>query len=285
MTTLISWISVDSRGPSAINIVSDSRITWGSDKYRWDTGRKVFSCSPNDIFGYCGDVLFPSLVLGQLTDLIRDELLWEEDCSADKKHSIIFDFLKSSFEHRHNAPDRDFSIIHCSKENRVMQSTFHMWHTSFHRNTGEWNDNSINVNDCQNSKLLLALGSGKKSVQDSVNKWENSSQGGTARAVFSAFCDSLFDGNDPLSGGMPQIVSIDRSKGARVIGFVLNGNRFIYGLPQNPMSSHSKIEWVDRLFQRTCPKTGKLLSGAQRHVRPKTAQKGGFARFMRKKRN
>jgi hypothetical protein len=89
MTTLFSWLSVDNRGPSSIYIVSDSRITWGSSGKRWDSGRKVFATKSADIFGYCGEVLFPSLVLSQLGDLIDRDILWSSDCAAENRHSKI----------------------------------------------------------------------------------------------------------------------------------------------------------------------------------------------------
>jgi hypothetical protein len=67
MTTLISWIGVDSRKPSSLYIASDSRLSWASSDAYWDRGRKVFSSKrlPH-IWGYCGDVLYPSLALGQI---------------------------------------------------------------------------------------------------------------------------------------------------------------------------------------------------------------------------
>ena len=125
MTTLFSWLSVDNRGPSAIYIVSDSRITWGSPDKWWDSGRKVFAMKSADVLGYCGEVLFPSLVLGQLSDLIDRGLLWPRDCAAENRHSIILEYLKTSFERRHNAPNHDFTIIHCAREGDGLASKFH----------------------------------------------------------------------------------------------------------------------------------------------------------------
>src|SRR5579864_7490961 len=73
MTTLVPWCSVDSRGSSALCMASDSRITWGSEVKRWDAGRKLFACKATaDIFGYVGEVFFPSLVLGQITAAADD---------------------------------------------------------------------------------------------------------------------------------------------------------------------------------------------------------------------
>ncbi|MEP2508894.1 MAG: hypothetical protein ABJH72_06030 [Reichenbachiella sp.] len=63
MTLIISWIGVDDKKDgkeiSSIYIASDSRYTWGKAK-RYDYGLKVFGSSKHpEIFGFCGDVLFP----------------------------------------------------------------------------------------------------------------------------------------------------------------------------------------------------------------------------------
>jgi len=83
MTTLIAWIVYSATGerpelPRAIYVASDSRITWGSQARRWDAGRKVFNPSKAPhIFGYCGDVVFPSLVLGQVISAIDNNIMFE----------------------------------------------------------------------------------------------------------------------------------------------------------------------------------------------------------------
>ena len=61
MTTLISWVGADQRGPASIRLAADSRISWslsGSEQKKWDFGKKLFaSHSGPEIVGYCGDVL------------------------------------------------------------------------------------------------------------------------------------------------------------------------------------------------------------------------------------
>jgi hypothetical protein len=70
MTSLVSWIGVDSLAPASIYLASDSRISWGN-RLTWDYSRKLFASRNHpEILGYFGDVLFPSQVLGQLIDLV-----------------------------------------------------------------------------------------------------------------------------------------------------------------------------------------------------------------------
>jgi hypothetical protein len=76
MTLLVSWISIDTHGPAAVYIAADSRISWGTDA-KFDYGRKVFAFrSYPDVVGYCGDALFPSMVIAQLVEMADNGLLF-----------------------------------------------------------------------------------------------------------------------------------------------------------------------------------------------------------------
>ncbi|WP_127088413.1 hypothetical protein [Aquabacter cavernae] len=282
VTTLLSWISVDSRGPSRIYIVGDSRITWGSESYRWDSGRKVFASRTADIFGYCGDVLYPTLVLGQLGDLAGQSLLWDQQANAEMRHDKIVEYLKRSFERRHNAPDYDFTILHGARDGEGLRGSFYLWKTSYRVGRRTWTDQKIDVGVPLKSAVLVKLGSGDHALDREIDAWDANPQGGTARSIFSAFCDALEKKSDPLSGGVPQIVSLDRRGGGKVIGFIADGAHYIYGLPIQPLPELSKIEWVDSLFQRMSPETMTLLPNAQRHARVEKGKKGGLAAFIGK---
>ncbi len=97
MTSLVAWIAVDSRSPASIYLVSDSRISWGSQT--WDYGRKLFaSRNYPEILGYYGDVLFPSQVLGRLIDLIDLNLLFNADDLPSHKWEKILSVIQKSFK-------------------------------------------------------------------------------------------------------------------------------------------------------------------------------------------
>lgn len=267
MTTLLSWVSVDSRGPSALYIVSDSRITWGSQAKCWDSGRKLFACQSADIFGYSGDVLFPSLALGQIGDLIDHGLLWDESADARTRHSVLFQYLRCSFSRRHATPDQDFSIIHGARDGKDLKSNYSVWCIRYNAKKRTWNDFEIFFDAPGNSQVLCALGSGHRVLKQEIRRWAESPQGGTARSIFSAFCDALASKRDPLSGGVPQIVTLGRKDGGKIAGFVADGICYLYGLPIEPNPALEKIEWYDDLFTRISPLTLKRLSNAQRHTR------------------
>src|SRR3972149_10433699 len=112
MTSLIAWVSIDQRAPSAFYLASDSRISWGSERARWDAGRKLFICRQYaDVFGYCGDVVFPSLVLGQIADAADAGLLFHNKDDADRRHAKFSTAVKASFGRFHRGRELGVSSV------------------------------------------------------------------------------------------------------------------------------------------------------------------------------
>ena len=115
MTLLASWIATDTHGPTSAYIVSESRFVWDSSRH-FDYGKKVFaSRSYPEIFGYAGDVLFPSIVLSQILEMIDLGLIFDENMSCDQKNKIVYEKLCYSFS---KYPDvcgnNPIQIIHLS---------------------------------------------------------------------------------------------------------------------------------------------------------------------------
>lgn len=164
MTTLAAWSGVDPRGPSSLYLVSDSRISWGSYLNRWDAGRKLFACkSTPDVFGYVGDVLFPSLMLGQIIAAADDGMLFPMEASAEARHAIVAETVKVSLGSRFNAPDRSFAILHGARDGRGMNARFRLWTLTYVASTwtrpAVWTDEELSIDKTQ-SALHTALGSG-----------------------------------------------------------------------------------------------------------------------------
>src|SRR4051794_9784665 len=149
MTTLISWatyIAGQANAPSSIYIVSDSRITWGTHNRYWDGGRKVFTCciEPH-MFGYCGDVVFPSLVLAQIASAIDNGVLFRSAASAEEKNEVVFSSLKKSFQRRRDTPDQSFSILHALRTGTDATRNFFIWQISYDSKKREWQNRSLTI--------------------------------------------------------------------------------------------------------------------------------------------
>ena len=120
MTLLVSWVGIDTHGPSSIYIASDSQISWGTSA-KFDLGRKVFAFSKwPDILGYCGDVLFPSIVLNQIVELGDAGLLFAPTYSCTQKFQAIVNKLNDSFaaypQMHSGLAENSLSVIHASRD-------------------------------------------------------------------------------------------------------------------------------------------------------------------------
>lgn len=272
MTTLIAWTSYSDTGeqshlPRAIYVASDSRITWGSVTRRWEAGRKIFApLKEPHIFGYCGDVVFPSLVLGQIISAIDYGILFSKESSAEEKNEIVFESIKTSHKRRHNVPENDFEILHVFRTQDWPSTTFAAWVISYVAATDLWNCSQISLPST--TGIVKAMGSGASAAKTHASTWNRSDVGGTSRAIFSAFCDAVASGNDPLTGGSVQVYALYTENEPRPLGYVDSGLRFLHGLQLASCSSAANIEWRDRLFQRVNPMTLKPIEGARRFARP-----------------
>lgn len=270
MTSVVSWVGVDSRGPASIYIASDSRISWG-EAATWDHGRKVFACnSTPEIFGYAGVALFPSIFLSQLTEIISSKALGNLRDPASRVRQIL-DCARSSHDSfPGEVPDRrSFNILYCCRVGMNMDSRFYAYLIAYDSATSCWTSQELPLPSV--SGLIHAEGSGANTVREHIERWKKSEQGGTSRAIFSGFCDSLRSSGDPLSGGAPQLVGIKRSFAAAHYGVIWNESLHQLGLRlPSQMGDGSESEWMNELFERCDFTTLKPLSGAQRHFRPKS---------------
>jgi hypothetical protein len=267
MTSLIAWIGVDSRGPSSAYLASDSRISWSSSA-AWDIGRKLFAAGRSpDIFGYCGDVLLPSLLLGQVSEILA--LGSTSDCYASplKRHHAVVRLAEASLNAYPADKRSPFTLLHCARESDGMNTIFHLWRTDWDMQRG-WSDAAVALPT--ESVLALQIGSGAATVSYYDAAWRQTSVGRTSRAVFSAFCDALASGSDSHSGGAPQLVALYRKGSGEHLGVVYNGVPYVLGMPRSHDEAAAlRVEWRNELFERCDGASTQRLPGAQQHSRPR----------------
>jgi hypothetical protein len=264
MTTLISWIGVDSRQPASIYLASDSRISW-NPRATWDVGKKLYACKElPELFGYCGDVTFPNSVLPQICEQIDAGLFFGEARSFESKLDKIADAIGRSRLRYPSEHARQFQILYASRSGEGMNASFHAGTVSCDVR-GSVLVRVLGLPPA--SGLVDGVGSGSSSMTQRNRQWQKSDSGGTSRAVFSAFCDSLDAGDDPLSGGAPQLVGLYRIGGPKAFGIVWKGRRYFYGLEVDSCQK-TGVEWRNSLFERYDASDLSLLEGAQRQPRP-----------------
>jgi len=264
MTSLVSWTGVDQRDTASLYLVSDSRLTWKSRPTKnWDYGRKLFASRKYpDIFGYCGQVLFPSLLIGQILDLVDRGGVFSHDTHPDEKNNMILSVVERSFytyPHKH-----EVKILHCSRAEKGMDSDFFLYNISL--NGSKWQRQKVEMPE--SSGTLAIRGSGKQSIKKHLRKWESSDVGGTSRSIYSAFCDSLLSGEDPYTGGAPQLVGLYRKGPGHTFGVIVDGQGYVNGLPVEDHFDLDVFEWRNELFEVCDSETMKRKPDAEIHRRP-----------------
>jgi hypothetical protein len=267
MTLLISWIGVDEKkeGKSiaSLYIASDSRYSWGKQN-TYDYGTKVFGATNfPDIFGFCGDVLFPFNVLGQLIPQIDSGLIFNDTDDPTIKNKKVFDFIKSSLTtYPINQTSGSFTILHGTR----VKKDFHCFKTHYSSITGLINDE---IKLPLVSKKIYSAGSGKSEFDDNYLKWESDKHNDyrTSRGVYHCLYDTLTNIKDPGSGGLPQIVGLYREKNSKLFGIIEEDKKYVLGKESSESINSTKIEWRNENFERIDPETLKLIEGAQRQPR------------------
>jgi len=264
MTLLASWIAVDSRKPSSIYIISDSRIKWqGGQKF--DYVKKVFGCKNSpDIFGYCGDVLFPLIVLNQLVDIADQGLLFQDNWTCEEKSQAVIDKLIQSFN---NYPQENttnsLQIIHCSRDDKA---NFYCKKIRWTKDTKTWTGETVNFDNY--SDKLFVVGSGANEFIEKYKKYWESENKKTSRALFHCFTDTLSDIKDNYCGGAPQLVGLYRIGNARFYGIIYKEKRYFQGVQIDNLINLNSIEWRNELFEICNGDTMKIKDSAQRQPNP-----------------
>jgi hypothetical protein len=270
MTSLAVALAVDSRGPTGIYIITDSRITWNAaTSQRWDGGQKTFaSLRTPDIFGFCGDAFFPPMILRQFLDQINYGLVIPDEMNAESRHSVFTTMLKRSFEQRTRAPIRTFSIFHGARDGELMKSRFRVWETRYRVDAKDWSDQERDLST-DHSYLVHIDGTGRDYIVKRGLDWLDTDAQGTSRGAIWSFCNALHEGKDSYSGGPPQLVGIWRKGFAQTFGFWWRGEPYLSGAHVPKDSSFERMNWFNHRFERCDGRTGKRLVDAQKHTKPK----------------
>jgi hypothetical protein len=273
MTSLIAWAAVDSTGPTAVYFASDSRISWGASA-KWDFGAKLYHANNYpDIFGYCGDVLFPSQILSRLVALINAGLLFSPDDVPKEKFNKARQIIEAAFSNYPEKLSLPFTILHCARFGSGNGAKFELRSLSWNSAKGFSALENYVVPPIRSGKqisgLVVSLGSGHETVNKINAAWQESDVSGTSRSIFSAFCDALRTHEDPQTGGAPQLVVVRRALNAQALGVVFGGRQYFSGFLTSETINKADVDWYNESFERCDPSTGLLLSGAQRQPRPR----------------
>lgn len=265
MTTIASELSMDSRGPCALYIVSDSRITWEKHEHRWDSGQKTFaSNSSPDIFGYCGSAFFPTQILNQVTRQIEAGILFDENARANERHGRWLHTVKCSLENSKNALIENFTLLHGARDGSGIGCKFLLWKSTWSAKRRKWTDEVVKLRP-EHSQFLTITGTGREKLESRISSSSQEDQANTSRHAFQILFSSIKDECDKFSGGAPQMVGLYRVKPAQHFGMIWKGRRYYCGVELVAGSNYENIEWRNEKFERADGKSKVLLKGAKSH--------------------
>jgi hypothetical protein len=267
MTSLAVTLSIDSRGPGGLYIITDSRITWGTSDKHWDAGQKTFASSRTpDVFGFCGDAYFPPAILRQVIDQVNAGLLLAGEITTIERHAIVSEAFKSAMALTVKVDVPPFAVFHGARDGHEMRSTFRLFHITYSKADG-WGGGELDLNS-DRSYLAHLDGSGKRVIEERRKDWLGTNAEGTSRAAIWAFCDALQSGKDPFSGAPPQLVGIWRKESAQTFGFLWHGKPYLSGLEVPKTANFAKTKWFNHRFERCDGATGRRLKDAQPQPKP-----------------
>ncbi len=251
MTLLVAWTGVDTHGTASAYVAADSRVTWGA-LAKFDLGRKVYGLDNfPDIFGYCGDVLFPTLVLGQISEMADAGLLFDLNATPIKKSDAVALKLREQFD-KYPADVNEITadviqVLHISRD-LANPPEFKAYLYQWHRAHG-WSKSELTLPG--QSGLLSVLGSGAVDFKNRFKKYNVGPTKGTSRAVFHCFCQTVASGTAPGVGGAPQLVGLYRGKEPKAVkyGIIVGNSRFIFGASIEDTVSPGGVEWRNDLFE------------------------------------
>jgi len=268
MTSVAIELSVDSRGPCAIYLATDSRISW-SPTSNWDGAQKCFASRRTpDLFSYCGDAFFPPYLLRQAMEHLEAGAI--DGGTSSDRHQYVTNCLKSSLAHSSRAPLAGFTIFHASRDSYGMDARFRLWRTRYWSKANSWDDTEIDLTE-QYSLLAYIDGTGSNAISNALVAFTDTELLGKSRTAMWAFFDAVRSGKDAHSGGAPQLVSLQRVHNGLVHGLIWDGKRFFAGAEVGSGGAGLAKIWFNSDFERCDFLTGERLKGDRPHRRPSTS--------------
>lgn len=250
MTTLVAYLSVDDIGPSAITLISDSRITWADASNNiaaeFSHSQKLFYLhrSPT-IFGYCGDSLFSLAAISQIstaldlsTDFIRSECMLE-------KARMVQEMLSSAAGGYPKASDLSrTSLIQVTR----IGPEFFAHEFCYNSSSQEFEGRDVPLHTDQKSHFVSAWGSGQHRFRE-IAEYMKDKNGDHARSFFRSLVLQLKYERDRFSGGAPQMVVLGREKLPIPVGVRYQGSTYLLGLPYTAGHPLENVEFRNESYE------------------------------------
>ncbi len=265
MTSVIAWLAVDSRQPTALYFASDSRRSFEGKRPAEDDCIKLFVAEgTQEIFAFSGDVTYARTALNKLCNAIEaGHIPGNLALSPYGRSEWIYDFLRGELNSGIRKPEYLTTILYGTRHEWGIKASFSLHAFTVLKDSDRLNCRELSSN-LSSSTAIEVNGSGAVSVKNFVSATVKAA-GPHSRAYFAAFCNSVMNGDDPYSGGPIQLVGLTCKANAEHYGVVLPTGAFFRGAPYN--GSQHVLHWRNDKFE-VVTSNGVLRKNAQRHGWP-----------------
>ncbi len=252
MSLVVAWIGIDTHGPTSAYIASESRLTWNNNLHYDGCRKTFFSKRYPEIIGYCGDVLFPSLLINTIIENVDNNLIFSENDPAPIRFKK---FKKKLFNEFHKYPKNNciisdtFEIIYINRNIKAEgYLDFYAYRIKWTRRSGFY---SREITLPIESGILHVMGSGANEFNENYKYFQKGKNKNTTRNVYHCFTTTLKDVKEKTCGGPPQLVSIFRKP--NTVGFsfglIYKRKRYYAGLEVSRSGGIEDIKWRNNDFE------------------------------------
>lgn len=269
MSLVIAWIGFDKK-PNSLYFAADSRISW-PDKSKWDNAQKVFALPiTNEIFGYCGDVLFPTQILSQITQLAQTGALFTPTEHPESRVKIYLKLLGKALE---SYPQDKFAELFHVLYAVAYKGQFFCYKISSQARSTQFILTPLPIPQVCSAVIGKPLGSSSaiKLLKSFFTRGKSAWTGKELKSyeIFQAFHKTLTDSGDAAIGGAPQAVSLYNNGEAKLYGMLYKEDKWILGIDGKFLMVPENVSWRNQHFEICDALTGLRKPEAQVQEPPK----------------
>jgi hypothetical protein len=250
MTLVAAWYEMDTHSTSSAYIASDSRVFW-SDGIYYDSCRKTFfSEKYPELVAYCGDVLFPALLISSILETIDKGMIFNSNDNAINRFKKFKKFLFNEFhKYPKNKVGNSFELFYINKDTtNSIYPNFYSYEISWNKERGF---KSKILKSPQQPGIIHVMGSGATEFNCKINEINKFKNKLTARKIYQCFAHLMLEIKDPHCGGAPQLVGLYRKSNTNgfSFGIIHNRKRYYNGLAIGKIINSDKLEWRNKHFK------------------------------------